>query len=207
MKEIRMIKNIVFDLGKVLLEYEPKEYLLSKYSVKIANALYENIFTAPIWLDLDRGIISNDEAIKIISGIIPEYSDEVANVLNNWTDILNPINEMVDLQNELKKRGYNVFLITNFHKDAFYKVYRKYEFFKNFDKYILSSEVHMLKPERKIFELLCESCSITPAESLFVDDSYPNIETANKMGFKTVHYKNSKDSIIETYSLLKVEML
>jgi len=198
-----MIKNIVFDLGKVLLEYEPEKYLLSKYTVEIANILHENIFSSPVWLDLDRGVISNEEAMVIISEHIPEYSEDVSYLLSNWTDILKPVDEMINLLCDLKGRGYNVFLITNFHKEAFYKVFPEYEFFKIFDKYILSSEVYLLKPEIEIFELLCEYCEIVPAESLFIDDSYKNIETAKEMGFKIVHHKNPNDSVIETYNLLK----
>ncbi len=198
-----MIKSIVFDLGRVLLKYEPKEYLLSKYSENIANILYENIFNSAVWLDLDRGSISNEAAIEMISERIPEYSKEVYYLLNNWTDLLIPVDEMVNLLYDLKARGYNIFLITNFHKDAFYKVFLRYEFFENFEKYVLSSEVYLLKPEIEIFELLCDYCAIDPAESLFIDDSYPNIEAAEKLGFKTVHYVNSHDPVTKINNLLE----
>ena len=198
-----MVKNIVFDLGRVLLKYEPEEYLLSRYSKNITDILYENIFASPVWLDLDRGMLSNDEAIEIIADRIPDYKSEVGFLLNNWTEILTPIEEMVKILHDLKSMGFNLFLITNFHKEAFYKVFIKYEFFIQFDKYILSSEVKLLKPEVEIFELLCDYCSIIPAESLFIDDSAANIDVAKQMGFKTVQHINPQDSILRVFNLIR----
>lgn len=185
-----MIKNIVFDLGRVLLSFDPEGYLRGKYPREKAKFLYDTIFMSKFWLELDRGTMSEKKLAALLSGKHPEYTEDIEFVLDNWPEMLTPIEGSVEVLEDLKGNGYRLFLISNLSAKAYDYVSNKYKFFDCFDKMLISSHVKMIKPERGIFRYLCDYCNIKPGESIFIDDSQPNIKTASKMGFSTILFKN-----------------
>ncbi len=184
-----MIKNIVFDLGRVLLKFEPIEYLKSIYKNEDkVQLLYNNVFACKEWLDLDRGIISNGEAIQIMSERVPNEKADIEHILKNWVDILTPINGSIEILKILKQKGYNIYLLSNFHKDAFNKVFEEFDFFKCFNGKVVSSDVFLLKPDKEIFIKLCKKYDLKPQESIFIDDTLVNVKAAEEVGFKGIQF-------------------
>ena len=183
-----MIHNIVSDLGNVLLRYEPLKFLQNKYDMKKAEKLYKYIFLSQEWLDLDRGVINYDEAIDIISGRYPEYHDSIKYLINNWIQLLSPIEGSIELLESLKEKGYKIYLLSNWHKQSFEVVYKKYNLLKNFDGMVISSDVYLLKPEPQIFINLCSKYEIKPEESVFIDDMVLNVDVAKELGFKGIQF-------------------
>lgn len=185
-----MVKNVVLDVGRVLVEFEPLEHLKRLYDEKIAHDLYEHVFNSKEWIDLDRGTITNNEAIEIIS---KRYlRNHVEDIMQNWTNIVKPIYGTVQIVRDLKEKNYKLYLLSNFHKEAFIKVFEKHEFFNLFDGRVVSSDVHLLKPEKEIYTKLCDTYAIKPEESVFIDDMMINIQAATKIGFKGICFESSQ---------------
>jgi HAD superfamily hydrolase (TIGR01509 family) len=186
-----MIKNVIFDIGNVLLEFNPLEYLKRTFNDdNIEKFLYKEVFQCKEWLHLDRGTLTQDEAIKIISLRNPEHEAHIKKCMNNWIDILSPIEGTVKILNELKENGYKLYLLSNFHSLAFETVYSKYEFFKHFDGGIISYKENLLKPESEIYSKLLDTYNLNAEECLFIDDTLVNIETASRFGINTVHFES-----------------
>ena len=189
-----MVRNIIFDLGRVLLNFEPLEYTYKKISDKQkAYKIYQEIFKSNEWIMLDRGSITEKDAVDRICERNPEDSKLIREVMNNWYEILTPMEDVVDILKELKLQGYKIYFLSNFHLLAFENISRKYEFFKNFDGGVVSYKENLLKPENEIYNKLSSRYGINPSESIFIDDTKENIISAEKLGFRTVLFTSSID--------------
>jgi len=187
-----MIKNIIFDIGNVLLEFKPLNYLKRTFNNDtLEKFLYKEIFQSQEWLQLDRGTLTQEQAIKIISLRNPTYEMHIVKCMDNWLDILVPIEGTVKILNQLKEKGYKLYLLSNFHSLAFETICSKYDFFNHFDGGIISYKENLLKPESEIYTKLLDTYKLTAEECLFIDDTLANIEAANVLGIKTLHYESA----------------
>lgn len=183
-----MIKNIVFDMGNVLLDYNParfvSEFTSSENEKKI---LIKEIFEAKEWIEIDKGIIQVSDVEFEISSRVPEYlKSKVTEVLRNWYKYFDEIDGIEKLLKDLREKGYSLYILSNAGSQI--KEYRDRDIFKNFDGMIFSSEVKLLKPDKKIFKRLFKRFSIQPEESYFIDDVITNIEVALTMGMKGYNF-------------------
>jgi HAD superfamily hydrolase (TIGR01509 family) len=182
-----MIKNIVFDLGNVLVSFKPGEYLDKKgYSANAKNIIISDIFKSREWELLDNGDLTTPVAIEKISERSSLKREEIAAVFNLRTEIMYPIDRNIKLLPELKKRGFKLYFLSNFPEDIFDEIFKKYDFFKLFDGGIISSRVKCSKPDVKIFEILMGKYSLVAEECLFIDDIEINVRTAGSVGMKVI---------------------
>lgn len=181
------MKNIIFDIGNVLLSFQPEEYLNQFYDENTKNDLMAIIFSSDEWVDLDFGKLTINQAIQNLTSRYPHYTQAITFVLNNWTNMLLPIKENIQLAYQLKEKGYALYLLSNFHKEAFLEMNEYYDFFQIFDGGIISGFEHVVKPEKEIYQLLIDRYHINVQESLFIDDMLSNIHTAIDLGMQGIH--------------------
>lgn len=187
-----MYKNIIFDIGNVLLSFEPKEYMKTKIKIREENIekLFKEIFLSEEWLMLDRGTIEEPMAIERIIERNAELSEDIKTVFKDWYSILVPIPKTVELLKSLKSKGYNIYYLSNFHDLAFKDVTNKNEFFNLFDGGVVSYEEKLLKPEEEIYKRLIERYNLIPEETIFVDDTKVNVEAAKKLGIRAFVFES-----------------
>ena len=189
-----MIKNIVFDLGNVLLSFKPLEYLRTKVTdERKIEQLHKEIFSSEEWLMLDRGIITEEEAINRLCDRNPHNSELIKLSMDNWYEILTPIEETVEILKEVKAKGYRTFVLSNFHLLAYEDVIKRCGFFKFFVGGIISYKENLLKPESEIYEKLILKYDIDPTETIFIDDTKVNVEGAQKLGIETILFTNPEE--------------
>ena len=189
-----MIKNIVFDLGNVLISFKPSEFLdKNGYSSEEKSVILNDIFRSQEWIRIDKGEITTDEAIKLITERSSLKKDEIVSFFDLRREILYPIEQNIKILPELKKQGYRLYFLSNFPDDLFDEVYSGNPFFKDFSGGIISARVKAAKPERKIFDILLEKYELLPEECLFIDDIEINVATANEVGMKGVWLYDSVD--------------
>lgn len=182
-----MFKNVIFDLGNVLLRFNPVEYLRTKIDDENrVQQVYHEIFLSEEWLMLDRGVISEEEAVERIMKRSAGNGHFIQMAMNRWYDSLIPIEETVDILKKVKAKGYQTYILSNFHLLAYESVINRYDFFQYFDEGIISYSVKLLKPETEIYNSLITRCGIEPSESIFIDDTKVNIESAKNLGFKAI---------------------
>ncbi len=180
-----MIRNIVFDMGWVLVEYKPKEYI-SEFIQDEADAaeIYEKMFRAPEWLNNDRGTVDPDDFIQLVCERIPARLHPVARqIWEHWHEYLKPIAETNALALQLKKNGYHLYLLSN--------VSTRYHLFRHImpatscmDGEFISADVHFIKPEKEIYQLFLGRFALNPAECFFIDDMPENIAAAKQAGIQ-----------------------
>lgn len=185
-----LLKNIIFDLGGVLIDWNPK-YVYSKvfYTEEAMNHFLNNICTFQWNEQQDAGrTIAEAEAMLIAQ--YPHYTNEIKIYYDRWVEMLGgPIQPTVDtFQALLNTNKYNIYALTNWSAETWPTALNMYDFLSWFKGVLVSGQEKMKKPDAEIFHLMCERFQLNPSETLFIDDNVNNINTANSLGFQTVHF-------------------
>ena len=175
-----MIKNVIFDMGQVLIHWTPELYL-ARYELKEEDKqlLKTEVFGGVEWVQLDRGSISEDDALDAICARLPRKLQRIAEELVTewWRQPMHPVDGMAELIAQLKCKGYGIYLLSNANM-------RLRDYFRwipgasYFDGIMVSAEEKMLKPHYEIYKALFERFDLKPEECFFVDDNPLNIEGA-----------------------------
>jgi putative hydrolase of the HAD superfamily len=182
-----MIKNIIFDLGNVLLKFKPEEFLLQFTSdIEYIKRFVPKITRSKLWLDLDRGYESLENAEIIFLSNYPEEKEFISLFFNHWMEMLTPIEKNISILLDLSEFGYKTYILSNYIKEAFKFVKDKFSFFTLFDGQIISGEEKVIKPEKAIYETLLRRYQLIPEESLFIDDILFFLKPAKKLGISTI---------------------
>jgi epoxide hydrolase-like predicted phosphatase len=202
-----MIRNIVFDLGNVLISFIPSEYLKKKnYPSNIRNTILNDIFRSEEWKKLDNGEITIAEAIDSISHKSALKREEIALAFNLRIDIMFPLDDNVRLLPELKKQGFRVYYLSNFHIDTFEVVKSDYYFFRYFDGGVISADIKLSKPDVRIYRYLLSKYSLNPEDCLYIDDIEENILAAESAGMQSFLTYGSPKFSAELEERLKIKL-
>lgn len=200
-----MIKNIIFDLGNVLISFKPDEFLHnSGYDENTVKVIINEIFRSKEWLMLDNGDMSTKEAIEAISAKSSLKTQEIASIFNLRTRIMFPLTRNTKLLPELKERGFKLYYLSNFPDDIFDEVRNKYDFFRFFDGGLISARVNASKPDIKIFSIILDRYSLSAVESLFIDDSEFNVNSAESVGMTGLHIQKPENLAAEIGTALGI---
>ncbi|MCQ9636338.1 HAD family phosphatase [Chryseobacterium sp. WG14] len=183
------IKNIIFDFGGVLMDWNPR-YFFKDYFNDDEKMEYflENIAQDEWNIEQDRGR-SLSEGTEIQVKKFPEWEKEIRAFYDNWTVMLkSDIPQNVEILRKLKNTDYQLFGLTNWSEETFPYALENYDFFQIFEgKIVVSGTEKLIKPDPKIWYVLLERYNIQAAESVFIDDNAKNIEMAKDLGFITIH--------------------
>lgn len=179
---IQNLKNIVFDMGNVLLEYNPERFLRTFIPEEpIRGALLRELFGGEEWRMSDAGAITDEEMRRAVTERIPEYAGQVQYALEHWHEDLRPIGGMAGLLGTLRDRGYRLYLLSNV-STRFHALKALHPFFEMMQGLIASADEKMVKPDPAIFELLLNRFQLQAGQCLFIDDNAENIESAGRCG-------------------------
>lgn len=178
-----MIKNIIFDMGNVIIDFNPKE-IVNNYTKNNEDKkiLLDIVFYGQEWLDLDRGTLELPDAIKQIREKLPiNLKDTGEKILKTWTEYISEDDKMKNLMKDLKKKGYNTYILSNAPYNMF-KYLSNSEIPSLVDGMVISCEEKTSKPEEEIYNRLFTRFNLKPEESFFIDDREPNIKASKKLG-------------------------
>ncbi|MGE8434329.1 HAD family hydrolase [Chryseobacterium joostei] len=182
------IKNIIFDFGGVLMDWNPR-YFFKDYFKDDEKMEYflENIAQDEWNIEQDRGR-TLAEGTEIQVKKFPEWEKEIRAYYDNWTVMLkSDIPQNVEVLRKLKNTEYHLFGLTNWSAETFPYALENYDFFQIFDgKIVVSGTEKLIKPDPKIWYVLLERYNIQAGESVFIDDNPKNIEMAQSLGFETI---------------------
>ena len=190
-----MIKNIIFDFGGVVMDWDPRYFFKDHFNddEKMEHFL-KNIVTDEWNSEQDRGR-SLAEGTEIQVAKHPEWEKEIRAYYDNWTTMLkSDIPHNVEVLRKLEHSKYELFGLTNWSAETFPYALENYDFFKLFeDKIVVSGTEKLIKPDPTIWNVLLDRYQIKAEESVFIDDNFNNIKTAESLGFICVHIKKDTD--------------
>ena len=191
-----MIKNIIFDMGNVLLDYNPDAAMqMLGINEKAKPVIMKELFGGNEWVQLDLGNISVDKSYESIKQRIPEeYHTDLRKCIDGWDVCMVPVEGAKEFCEAVKSNGFGVYVLSNAHK-SFYSYFPRYFDLDFFDGVVVSADVHTVKPDIKIYKHLLEKYSLKAEECLFIDDRADNVDGALKSGMKAVQFKNDFEEI------------
>lgn len=190
-----MIKNVVFDLGGVVVEWNP-ERLLEAYpgDKELPLALFRGGFFERYWTQFDRGVLTQTEVSAEMSRFTGRTYAECWDFMEYIKHFLVDIPETVELIRELAGQGYRLFCLSNMSAE-YYDYMKEREVFRMFEGHLISAHEKVIKPEEAIYRLLLERYGLKAEETLFIDDLKPNVEAAEHLGIHTVHFSDRRQGI------------
>lgn len=203
-----MIKNIIFDLGNVIINYDQKA-IIERFTENEEEKeyIYNEIFNAPEWEMQDLGNITNIEAVEIINKRNNFKYEKLTQVfLMEWYKKQKINKDIIKIAKKLKEKGYNIYVLSNM-ANFTYEYFKKEEFFSLCSGIIISAYEHLKKPDEKIYKLILERYELKAEECLFIDDTEKNYKTANKIGIQGRNIiPNSSEDVIKLLKEYKIEL-
>lgn len=203
-----MYKSIVFDLGGVMVDFDPKSYLVDLLcNAAMEEKVYELTFGSEEWKLMDAGLISRFEGNKRMLERAQQEgcSFEVQGVLDDWIHILHVRHRMQELVRRMKNHGYCVYYLSNIPQDVL-DLLRQRGVLDRFDGGVASCEVHINKPDPRIYQALLDKYHLKAEECVFIDDLPENVQTAFSMGFAGVQMKDSVGTLVRSLATCNVSL-
>jgi epoxide hydrolase-like predicted phosphatase len=201
-----MYKSIVFDLGGVMVDFAPRAYLVDRIcNEEIEEQVYDLTFGSEEWKQLDAGLVSrfdgNQAMLRNAKAAGREF--EVQGVLDDWMHILRPRRRMQELVRKLKSRGYCVYYLSNIPEDVLDFLTER-DLKGLFDGGVASCEVHINKPDPRIYKALLDKYQLKAGESVFIDDRLENVQAAFRLGFAGIQMKDSVGTLVRSLATCSV---
>lgn len=199
-----MINTVIFDIGMVLIDFCWRD-MLHGFGLegedfeKVANATVRN----QEWNEFDKGLVSVEEIIDIFAKEAPEYRSYIAKIFEDPTKMIDQYDYAKPWIKELKDRGYKVYILSNWSMPTYHACLdNELDFLPLVDGAVFSFQEHVIKPDKKIFEIICDRYKINPSEAVFLDDNEANVISSREFGLNTIHFKSYEQGRAELEELL-----
>lgn len=189
-----VIKNIVFDVGNVLLDWD---------SIGVTSRIFPNepnpkelahkLFKSETWHSLNLGKITEKEICRIYQEDLGIPYNTLEVLMQTVKESLIPVEGSLELLDKIHKAGYSLYSLTDNVKELMIFLKEKYDFWEKFQGIVVSAEIGILKPSEGIYKYLLETYGLNPSETLFIDDLIKNVEGAQNIGMYAVQFTNSKE--------------
>jgi 2-haloacid dehalogenase len=190
-----VIDTVVFDLGNVLVDWDPR-YLYRKL---ISDEKEMEHFLAHIcnmeWNVTHDGGKPFADGIAELSALHPEKAPLIRAYLERWPEMMSgEVAGTPEILEEIRRNGrHKIYALSNWSAETFPHAFRRFGFFKHFDKIVLSGEEKLIKPDPRFYKVLESKHMVVPSRAVFIDDVQKNIDAAKALGFQTILFKNSQD--------------
>lgn len=183
--------NIVFDLGGVIVRWEPDALIAATFADPVVRATVRSeIIGHTDWLALDRGTLSYQEGIVRAAARTGLSLSDVAAFMDRVPPALVAIPDTVDLLYRLKAKGHKLFCLSNIQAISIEHLEQAYTFWEVFDGRVISCRIHLIKPEPAIYSYLLEQHGLNGADTVFIDDIMVNLEAAAQFGIHTIRFES-----------------
>lgn len=201
-----MIKNIIFDIGDVLVKFRWQELL--QEDLGITGEVFERVADATVrnskmWGEFDRSLLEDKVIIENCIQKAPEYEKEILSLFANIKDIVKEYPYAEEWIKELKAQGFHVYLLSNYGKTSFEACTKELSFTSLVDGAVISYEVKKVKPEPEIYETLLTKYSLKPEECVFFDDRPENVEAAVRFGIHGIVFQSKEQAEEELQRQIK----
>ena len=201
-KEQDMIRNIVFDMGNVLLRFDPKLFMerVGVEEPEDQRLIQKELFRSLEWVQMDRGTMTEAETLERVKTRVPErLHPALEELVLRWERPILAIPGMAEFVRDCRRAGYGIYLLSNASR-------RLHEYWKSipgheyFDGEFVSADHLLVKPQQQIYRKFCETFGLDPRECLFIDDLPLNIEGAITAGWQGIVFHDAEDLRKKAYA-------
>lgn len=183
------IRNIVFDIGNVVVRWDPTLITARAFGeAEATDAFVQSIFGHPLWLQLNRGEITEAEAKLAYCALLKREPDHLDRLFFHIKDSLDLVPGTVELMERLVGAGYRVFALSDNVREIVLYLRQRHDFWRHFEGVVISAELGFLKPDPRIFDHLLQSFALRPEETVFLDDVPRNVEGARAADMHAIQF-------------------
>ena len=184
--------NLIFDLGGVVVRWDPAAIIASVFDDEALRAkVREGVFAHADWVELDRGTLDREDAIRRAAQRTGMAPADIRRLLLAVPPSLTSIPETVELLYRLKARGYPLYCLSNMHSASIEHLEREHEFFEVFTGKVISCRLNFCKPEPQIYQHALTTYSLRASQTVFIDDVDVNVDAAAKTGMRTIQFRDA----------------
>jgi len=195
-----MIRQIVFDIGNVMSDFQWKKVIDSlDISEEAAKVLSNRVFQDPLWDEYDRGVMGDAQVTVALRRNCAGFEAEFDLLYEHFADLVVERPYAEAMVRDLKESGYRVYVLSNYGDTMYQKNGRYFRFLKLVDGAVFSWREKLIKPDPAIYQLLLERFSLKAEETLFLDDKAVNVEAAEREGIMA-ETADSYDTIMAAFS-------
>ena len=200
-----MINTIIFDLGAVLIDWNPRYMYRTIFSDENEMERFLSDITTSDWNEEQDGGRSLADGTEFLVNKHPEHEDNIRAFYSRWDEMLGEaFHDVVEIFHQLKQSGkYKIYALTNWSAETFPVAYERFDFLKWFDGIVVSGAEKMRKPTPEFYHILLDRYHVKAEESLFIDDNYRNILAAEKIGIQCIHFTTA-EQLSETLKQMQV---
>ncbi len=185
-----MIRNIVFDIGNVLIGFDAMDYLISLFGEEKAMRIAKAVFGSGYWQELDIARLSVEEILELFYSGAPDLREEIREAFDRIGECVTKLDWPVPMIDSLREKGYGVYFLSNMSEHVKASNTEAFGFVSHMDGGIWSCDVHTIKPDTGIYKILFEKYGLVPEECLFIDDHWENIAVGKKLGMKGIVFRD-----------------
>lgn len=201
-----MIKNVIFDIGNVLMQFTWRKYIhtlfLDEETIKHVNGA---IWHSGLWNELDRGVMLEEDIFHEMRNRDPKYKNEVIFALQGVAGCFNKVDYAIPWIKEVKKSGRGVYFLSNYSPFAQRCNPECLDFLPYMDGGIFSCDVKHIKPDKAIYKELCNTYHLKPEECIFIDDNEANVKAAIEFGMRAIQFTRYEETKVLLDEQLKTE--
>ena len=193
-----MVKNVIFDLGGVIVDFNPEKVIRERFEKKDADFILGNIFFSREWAEIDRGTLTPSQAFsKYREALGHETYAKILDIVENWGDYMPPFEDTYNLIKRIKESGAKVYLLSNV-PPYIRKLMNTVPALALMDGIVASADIKMLKPEKEIYEYTLRKFGLKAEECVFIDDTKINADAASQCGITGFWFKDHDIEALET---------
>ena len=194
-----MITTIIFDLGGVLIDWNPKYLYKNIFDNEQEMEDFLSTVCTPDWNEEQDAGRSIKEATETLVRQYPQHEENIKAYYTRWPEMLaGPIEGTVEILDRLKQfSGYKLYALTNWSTETFPIAKERYPFLNWFDGIVVSGEEKMRKPNPRFYKLLLERYGVKAGEALFIDDNKRNVDAARNLGIDSIVFTTPKELMTE----------
>ena len=191
--------NVIFDIGKVLIDFDFEGFARRILGdEEVSQNVIDAMWNSGDWNELDRGVLSDEEVLGRFIAHAPRYEREIRLVFSKIAQCPRKRESTIPIIQTLKGLGHGVYFLSNYFYFLLHSAPEALDFTEYMDGGIFSCTVKITKPDKRIYQLLCERYGLLPSECVFIDDTLKNVAAARSLGMRGIHYTGQdKDTLLK----------
>ncbi|MBD5552625.1 MAG: HAD family phosphatase [Lachnospiraceae bacterium] len=191
------MKNIIFDVGSVLIGYRWRDMCLDEgWEEDKADKIGRGFFSNPLWPDYDAGLVSTDKLVESVAENYPELETDIRWFITSGKKMIVERPKIWELVKRLKEKGFGLYLLSNYSEELFTLHTAGLPFLELVNGGVISYQIHQIKPNPSIYQYLLDKYQLKPEDCLFFDDRPENTEAAKKLGMQAVTVEDGSEELL-----------
>lgn len=197
-----MIKNIIFDIGRVLIGFEWMDYIHKLFNEETGQRVTDALWKTKYWWELDRAVLSEEEILEMFYSVEPDLKEEIKEAFDRVGECMTRCDYAIPWIKDLKERGYRIYYLSNYSEHLMQANPDVLDFLPHMDGGVFSCYVNLIKPDPEIYLRLLEKYDLRADECVFIDDREDNVIAAGKLGMQAILFENYEQARQELEKVL-----